>query len=221
VVLANNGIEALAEFDRQIFDVILMDMQMPQMGGLDATRLIREREVETGRHTPIIAMTANAMNEDRQRCLDAGMDDYLSKPLNIEKLRNLLQGVPSDGENDLSANSMVDPVFDYAAALAQVDEWVIETIGQAFLDETEPQMAAMNQAIQTGDTESLRRSAHTLRGLVGNFNARRLEEIAGKIEELAEGNESLELIDLFAKFQTEMNTFNATLNARLASMTAG
>jgi hypothetical protein len=221
VVLANNGIEALAQFDRQIFDVILMDMQMPQMGGLEATRLIREQEVGTGLHTPIIAMTANAMNEDRQRCLDAGMDDYLSKPLNTEKLRALLQGISTDRENDVSANSSGEPVFDYAAALAQVDEWVIETIGQAFLDETEPQMAAMNQAIQTGDTESLRRSAHTLRGLVGNFNARRLEEIAGQIEELAEGNESLELIDLFAKFQAEMNTFNAVLHMRLANMTAG
>jgi PAS domain S-box-containing protein len=219
VVLANNGIEALAQFDQQMFDVILMDMQMPQMGGLDATRLIREREVGAGRHTPIIAMTANAMNEDRQRCLDAGMDDYLSKPLNTEKLRALLQGLPFDRENDLNTN--VDPVFDYAAALAQVEEWVIETIGQAFLDECEPQMVAMNQAIEAGDTESLRRSAHTLRGLVGNFNARRLEEIAAKIEELAEGNESLELIDLFAKFQTEMNTFNAVLHARLANMTAG
>ncbi len=221
VVLANNGIEALAQLDRQTFDVILMDMQMPQMGGLEATRLIREGEVGTGRHTPIIAMTANAMNEDRQRCLDAGMDDYLSKPLDTEKLRALLQGVATDRENDLSANSMVETVFDYAAALAQVDEWVIETIGQAFLDETEPQMAAMNQAIEAGDTETLRRSAHTLRGLVGNFNARRLEEIAGKIEELAEGKESLELIDLFAKFQAEMNTFNAALIDRLARMAAG
>jgi CheY-like chemotaxis protein len=93
--LAQNGQEAVALFPTQHWDLVLMDMQMPVMGGLEATRLIRESELP-GRHTPILAMTANAMASDRQACLDAGMDDHLSKPLNskalqasIEKLAHL------------------------------------------------------------------------------------------------------------------------------------
>jgi signal transduction histidine kinase/AmiR/NasT family two-component response regulator len=83
--LAENGIAALALYDREPFDLILMDVQMPEMSGLDATRLIREHERETGRRIPIIAMTANAMTGDRERCLAAGMDDYVSKPIvNLE-----------------------------------------------------------------------------------------------------------------------------------------
>jgi CheY-like chemotaxis protein len=90
VVLANNGQEALDLFNQQHWDVILMDMQMPVMDGLDATRAIRALE-KAGQHTPIVAMTANAMESDRQLCLDAGMDDYLSKPFKFGELRAILE----------------------------------------------------------------------------------------------------------------------------------
>ena len=88
--LASNGIEAVALSARHDFDVILMDLQMPDMGGLEATRQIRAREQLQGRHTPIIAMTANALSEDRQICLDAGMDDYISKPIDVKLLQAAL-----------------------------------------------------------------------------------------------------------------------------------
>src|SRR6185369_10377111 len=78
--LASNGVEALRQFESASFDLILMDLQMPELTGLEATRQIRAIESRSGGHTPIIAMTAHAMSDDRQRCVDAGMDDYLSKP---------------------------------------------------------------------------------------------------------------------------------------------
>jgi two-component system sensor histidine kinase/response regulator len=81
VVVANNGLEALATLEDQRFDLVLMDLQMPQMGGLEATRRIRDRERDSGRHTRVVAMTADAMTGDRERCLAAGMDGYLSKPV--------------------------------------------------------------------------------------------------------------------------------------------
>jgi CheY-like chemotaxis protein len=86
VVLAENGIKAVAEHARGRFDLILMDVQMPEMNGYDATGLIRDRERQTGERTPIVAMTANAMSGDRERCLEAGMDDYVSKPVNAAML---------------------------------------------------------------------------------------------------------------------------------------
>ena len=93
VVVAGNGHEAIEALEKQSFDAILMDVQMPVMGGLDAATLIREREKATGAHVPIIALTANAMVGDRERCLRAGMDDYLTKPLQAKELFVMIERV--------------------------------------------------------------------------------------------------------------------------------
>jgi two-component system sensor histidine kinase/response regulator len=86
VTVVGNGREAVAAMETQSFDLVLIDVQMPDMDGFEATRLIRQRERETGRRTPIVAMTAYAMKGDKERCLEAGMDDYLSKPINSKEL---------------------------------------------------------------------------------------------------------------------------------------
>lgn len=86
----DNGRSAVAAWEQQAFDVIFMDVQMPVMDGLTATRMIREKEAVLGGHIPIIALTAHAMEEDRQQCIDAGMDDYLSKPIDLDILLSLL-----------------------------------------------------------------------------------------------------------------------------------
>jgi CheY-like chemotaxis protein len=86
-VIANNGLEALALLATEVFDLVLMDIQMPEMDGIAATQQIRERETFTGAHMPIIAMTAHALKGDRQRCLDAGMDGYVSKPISAKDLQ--------------------------------------------------------------------------------------------------------------------------------------
>ncbi|MBM4089314.1 MAG: response regulator [Planctomycetes bacterium] len=91
VVVADNGREALAAFERQTFDVVLMDVQMPEMDGLEATAAIRAQEKSTGRHVPIIAMTAAAMKGDREKCLEAGMDHYVSKPLRPDELYEIVE----------------------------------------------------------------------------------------------------------------------------------
>ena len=91
--VANNGIEALQALETQTFDAILMDVMMPELDGLTTTMQIREREKPTGKHIPIIAMTANAMTGDKERCLEAGMDDYLPKPIDIGKLTEVLNKI--------------------------------------------------------------------------------------------------------------------------------
>jgi two-component system, sensor histidine kinase and response regulator len=90
VTVAGNGEEALEALDRQAFDLVLMDVQMPEMDGLQATAAIRKGEMNTGKHIPIIAMTAHAMAGDKERCLGAGMDDYLTKPIRPEQLVDVL-----------------------------------------------------------------------------------------------------------------------------------
>ncbi len=204
VTLANNGAEAVEMSAAQSFDLILMDLQMPVMGGLEATRLIRERESGEGKHTPIIAMTANAMSEDRQLCLDAGMDDYIAKPFNAEKLRSLLQGISGE------------PPFDYEAALMRSEEWVIETIGQAFLDESDSQLADIESAMLLNDMALLMRCAHTLRGLVGNFQASQIEAITRSMEELAGLDDRSELQALYERLAAEMASLKSALKSYLA-----
>ncbi|MBF0526585.1 MAG: response regulator [Deltaproteobacteria bacterium] len=105
VVIAGDGQKALAAWEKEPFDIILMDIQMPVMDGLKATAAIRAHERQTGRHIPIVAMTAYAMTGDKQRCIDAGMDDYLSKPINIQELYQVIARTMKD-----SADPTSDPV---------------------------------------------------------------------------------------------------------------
>jgi len=99
VVHAENGLEAIVKVEKEYFDIVLMDIQMPEMGGFDATRIIRNRSMEplnpasfiAGKHIPIIAMTAHALQGDREKCLEAGMDDYISKPIHIDQLGSMIE----------------------------------------------------------------------------------------------------------------------------------
>jgi CheY-like chemotaxis protein len=93
VVLAQNGREALEALDKQRFDIVLMDGQMPEMDGFEATRLIREKEKASGTHVPIIALTAHAMQGDKERCLACGMDGYVPKPIKLEDLFSVMENV--------------------------------------------------------------------------------------------------------------------------------
>ena len=91
VTVAGNGKEGIAAFEKNPFDVVLMDVQMPEMNGYEATAAIREKEKTTGNHLPVIAMTAHAMTGDRERCLEAGMDDYITKPIRPGQLGDVLK----------------------------------------------------------------------------------------------------------------------------------
>jgi CheY-like chemotaxis protein len=106
VVVANNGKEALAALQAASFDVVLMDVQMPEMGGLEATAQIRIAEQGTGRHIPVIAMTAHAMKGDRERCLEAGMDGYVSKPVQPKELLAAIEEWTQGPAESLSANAL-------------------------------------------------------------------------------------------------------------------
>ena len=176
VTLASNGREALAILANQTFDAILMDIQMPEMNGLEATAAIRESEVGTGMHVPIIAMTANAMKGDREQCLAAGMDDYIAKPIHptqlyplLEKYAKLSRAKSEALPVDVACDA---PVFDAAAFTENIGDGplMLELI-RLFFEESQPMLGNACLALHELDGEALHHAAHSLKGLVGNYAA--------------------------------------------------
>ena len=188
VVVARNGREALAALeDSGEFDLVLMDIQMPELGGLEATTMIREKEKSTGSHIPIVAMTAHALKGDRERCLEAGMDDYLSKPIQPDKLRRVVAEIVSNpaGRSPRAPEPpATDHVLDGRALLARVDGDVrlLRKLIQLFLADCPGMLSRIRQATASRDPEALRQAAHALKGSVANFAAPGPFEAALKLE---------------------------------------
>jgi PAS domain S-box-containing protein len=195
VTLAANGQLALDAVEQKTFDVALMDMQMPVMSGIEATREIRRREAATGRPPlSIIAMTANAMQGDREACLDAGMNDYIAKPIKATDLAHKLGSIPAAarrGQNPaaLAGHSAIDDLaladFDYAGALAAMDEDIVEVITPAFLEHFPQESAQLKAALAAADADAVHRLAHSMKGSLSVFGAGPATRRAGELEALA------------------------------------
>jgi signal transduction histidine kinase/DNA-binding response OmpR family regulator len=195
VVVANNGREALAALKTQQFDFVLMDVQMPDMDGLEATTTLREREKEAGEHIPVIAMTAYAMKGDRERCLAAGMDDYVSKPIHAEALFDTIAAVlghASDtGQRGKPVSEVAESVIDWDAALEAVDgeESLLQTLVEAVLEESPRILEAIRRAVADRDATSLRTAAHTLKGSIRYFRADAAFDAAFRLERMGKDGE--------------------------------
>ena len=162
VTVTSNGREALEAIERDTFDVVLMDLQMPEMGGFETTAAVRFRERETGDHLRIIAMTAHAMSGDRERCLAAGMDGYLPKPIDRQMLFAIVENVDSDEAVPAGASKASLPdVFDSAALLERLggDEKLFAKIIGMFLEDCPARLTAIKQAVDAGS-----RRTHPRRG---------------------------------------------------------
>ncbi len=189
VIQATNGHEALTAYERYPIDVILMDVQMPDMDGFEATEAIRTKERATGRHIPIIAMTAHAMKGDRERCLQAGMDAYVAKPIRAGELFETIESVVKIGRKsalEAADSSGGEPTMDWSAAIKHLegDVELLKEMAEVFLDQSDTLMARMKKAMAEGDAYTLERAAHTLKGSVSNFAARRAYEAAQKLEHI-------------------------------------
>ncbi|TXI79430.1 MAG: response regulator [Dechloromonas sp.] len=209
--LANNGLEAIALIEAHDFDLVLMDMHMPEMGGIEATCKIREREAALGlKHLPIIAMTAAAMQGDREACLAAGMDDYLSKPV---KASDLLEKLLTHGE------ARAEPVgFDYGAALAGADRETVEIIAEIFLDTWPRDIGRIQQALATGDAAAVERVAHSLKGSLGTFAADPAIRVAAAIEQSARQQMLDDLDDALASLTRELESLSGHLKKIVAGI---
>jgi two-component system, sensor histidine kinase and response regulator len=189
VDVANNGLEALEALEKTTYDVVLMDIQMPRMGGIEATLAIREREAASGRHTRIVAMTAHAMAGDRERYLAAGMDGYLSKPVDQRTLFAAIE-VP------MAAAARVRPgpprpappppiAWDDMRRRLGDDELVGEIVG-LFLADLPARLAAIKAGVVAGNLHAVRITAHALKGSAANMSAVPVSECASALERMAE-----------------------------------
>ena len=187
VTTVGNGLEALAALERQQFDVVLMDVQMPEMGGLEATAAIRSREDGTDHHVPIIAMTAHALKGDRERCLEAGMDEYLTKPLDVKGLCDVVERVA--GASGPPGEAPVQPLDDSVLTRLGGDRTLLEEISQIFIEDAPVRLRQIRAALDGRDADALRRAAHGFKGAAANFGATALVDAARALEEIGHRGE--------------------------------
>ena len=237
VVVADNGIEALAALERETFDLILTDVQMPEMDGFELTAAIREQEQSTDGHITIIAMTAHAMKGDRERRLAAGMDGYISKPVQVQELLAAIVSLApahvrpvdkaqGDGAAPAAPGRAVEaepaePVFDRDVALDRVEgdlELLQEIVG-IFFEETPALLGQIKAAIANRDARALERAAHTLKGSVGTCGARAAAAAALRLEMMGRGGgqgQALPLQDAeaaYAELEREIGRLEPALAA--------
>jgi CheY-like chemotaxis protein len=176
VVLTSNGLEAVEAYGRERFDIALFDIQMPEMSGLEATAAIRAKERECGahRHIPIVAITANAMQGDRERCLAAGMDAYIAKPIHQGELFEMVENLSIIQESASKVR------FD--TALFDGDPEFLAEIVNLFLATCPELLSSVEDAVARKDANAVCRAAHTLKGAVANFGAEAVVEQAKALE---------------------------------------
>ena len=216
VDIAETGAEALKAVQQTNYDVVLMDVQMPEMDGLTATRRIRSLPAPHS-DIPIIALTANAMSQHRLECLEAGMNDFVSKPVDRVKLHGVLTAVSvgrvtsstapankiahelkvAGAHEQKTSDPKIVPIFDEERLAELRDSIPRESLGDMLAqipDEGLKSIAQIKQAIATGDLEAARRAAHALAGVAGNFAAAKLERFAREIEADARAENTIDAL---------------------------
>lgn len=192
-VLVGDGHEAVVALERQSFDLVLMDVQMPKMDGLEATAAIRKEEAKRGVHVPIVAMTAHAIKGDRERCLAAGMDAYVSKPISTEELFEVIGGLTKTSSTIGQAPPPATPdgILDRHAALALVegDADLLADMARLLLEDCPQQMSIVHTAALELDSRALERAAHKLKGSLSIFGARQAADAASSVEMAARADD--------------------------------
>jgi CheY-like chemotaxis protein len=231
ILLANNGAEAVRFFEHEPVDIVLMDLQMPEMDGFTAVKNIRRIETGTGNHVPIIAVTAHAMKGDRERCLASGMDAYLAKPFPKEELVRLVESMaletstavptvnlgwaavpqaPAPAKNKAALSTKEQLISDLGD-----DEDLLKTLIQLFLDSTPKLLGELDAALLARNAGALERAAHSLKSSVGNFGAKHAMQLAQSIEFAGKNGELNEASEKVSELHEEMKRVMVALQEML------
>ena len=210
VTLVGNGQEAVSAVEKGGFDLVAMDVQMPVMDGLAATAAIRSFEKRAGTHIPIVAMTAHAMKGDRERCLEAGMDGYVAKPIRANELEQVVSKLlRARGSAAIDQKALLEGLDGNRALLRQ--------LARLFLADESKRLRAIRTAFATKDCEGLGKAAHALKGSVANFGAAQLVTVLGHIETHAKARELEKALKYLPDLESGFATVRKELKALVAS----
>jgi two-component system sensor histidine kinase/response regulator len=217
VSVAQNGTEVMKALEEQTFHLILMDVQMPEIDGLQTTRLIRNQEKGTDCHVPIVSMTAHAMRGDRERCLDAGMDGYVSKPVNAEELFEVVEKLmkemrPDEGATDTKLGGYIldeDELYAHVGG----DKGLLEEMFDLFQEDYPILLSQLRDAIQLRDWNGMRETAHAIKGSVANFAAKTAVETAQKLERMEIGDGAHHVEETASRLEKELQRLGRILES--------
>jgi CheY-like chemotaxis protein len=220
VVVANNGQEAFDAVENGAFDLVLMDIQMPVMDGVEATQRIRERERALSvRHLPIVAMTANAMQGDRERFLAAGMDGYVSKPVKSDELFAEIAAVFGNGAPVLLPPPVAyeSHIYKRAEVLERMggDQELFQTLAGMFVADSASYCSALEQALALADAPTLQREAHTIKGLLATFSEDKGTALAQQLEDCAKRGDLEKADEMTAGLVVAVERLAAALSSEL------
>ena len=229
VTVVNNGKEALEAFSQSKFDLILMDCHMPEMDGFEATRKIRETEKESNMaRIPVVALTANAMQQDREECLNAGMDDHLSKPYTRLQIRATLERwlsqkaaapTPKPEKTETVAATPIDQILDKTALdgirALQMEGApdVLESVISLYLDDAPKLMERLKHAVAANDAPEIERAAHTLKSSSASLGALKVSELCKRLETSARQHVLDQSTEILTELETTYNGIQSALAA--------
>jgi CheY-like chemotaxis protein len=222
VTVAGSGKEALAILEKHTFDIVFMDMHMPEMDGLEATARIRQHEAGTGRRTPVIAMTANAGDDAREQCLLAGMDAYVAKPIQDRELFNVIRAVvPTVSEAPVThlpstpAPNKSESTVDKAKLLSSVGGSLpmLRQLIADFRQDVGPLVEELADGVHKEDCKAVHRAAHTLKGMVTFFGFSEITELALQLEQMGSRGDCTQAKEKLAAFTCELSRLQTSLSS--------
>jgi len=230
VDVANNGREAVEILQKEAYDLVLMDIQMPGMDGYQATAVIRGTKSGVNRsEIPIVAMTAHAMQGDREKCLAAGMDDYISKPIHYKELNEILlkwgpKLLSEEKDNETNKevadrrNGEATIVFDYQALSERLvnDDELIRQVSEGFLDDMPIQIADLKKQVDNGDREKISAQAHKIKGATANIGGLLLSSVAEQIEMAAEQGDMETTSRLMLELEEQFKQLKSTMEEKIS-----